>query len=237
MSVITAITAQNTQGVLAVQDVAPEMIEKQMQAIFEDIKVDAVKIGMVSRIAAIETIAAALVKYRAANIVVDPVMVSKSGYPLLQPEAESKLTALLLPLADLATPNIPEAEVITGRKIASLADMEEAARRIHGLGAKHVLLKGGHRLGDATDVLFDGRKIRHLTSPRLASSNTHGTGCTLSAAIAAGLARGLAMTEAVAAAKDYVTAAIQHSFPLGKGVGPTHHFYTIYQKAGVFQDE
>ena len=156
MSVITAVTAQNTQGVLAVQDIEPEIIAKQIEAIFEDIEVDAVKIGMVSRPVTIHTIAAKLRQYQAVNVVVDPVMVSKSGYHLLQPEAEAALVQELLPLAALVTPNIPEAEVIAGMTIHNLTDMEEAARRIHRLGAACGLEKGGHLPDDATDILYDG---------------------------------------------------------------------------------
>ncbi|EAX47718.1 phosphomethylpyrimidine kinase [Thermosinus carboxydivorans Nor1] len=237
MSVITAVTAQNTQGVFAVQDIDPAVIAKQIEAVFEDIEVDAVKIGMVSRIETIETIAAGLKKYRARNVVVDPVMVSKSGYHLLNPAAESKLTALLLPLATVVTPNIPEAEVITGMKITSLQDMEEAAKMIHCFGPQNVLLKGGHRTDDATDILFDGNTFRYFSSPRIATTNTHGTGCTLSAAIAANLARGYAVYDAVALAKEYITTAIAHALAIGKGVGPTHHFYDLYKRAGVFIDE
>lgn len=236
MSVITAVTAQNTQGVLAVEDIHPEMIAKQIEAIFEDIAVDSVKIGMASRIETIETIVAGLKKYQARNIVVDPVMISKSGYHLLHPEAESKLASLLLPFAMVVTPNIPEAEVIACRKIASLDDMEEAARFIHNLGPKYVLLKGGHRSEDATDILFDGQVFHHLTSARIATHNTHGTGCTLSSAIAANLARGYTVIDAVVAAKEYITTAIRHALAIGKGVGPTHHFYALYQKSGMFKE-
>lgn len=238
MSVITAVTAQNTQGVFAVQDIDPEIIAKQIEAIFTDISVDAVKVGMVSQIATIETIVAGLKKYQAQNIVVDPVMISKSGFHLLNPDAENKLSSLLLPLATLVTPNIPEAEVITGMKISSLEDMEEAAKVIHGLGPKNVLLKGGHRDDDATDILFDGQIFQHLVSPRIATANTHGTGCTLSSAIAANVARGYTVADAVVAAKEYITAAIKQGFAIGKGgVGPTHHFYTLYQKAGLFLND
>jgi len=233
MSVITAVTAQNTQGVLAVQDIEPEIIDKQIEAIFEDIEVDAVKIGMVSRPVTIHTIAAKLRQYRAVNVVVDPVMVSKSGYHLLQPEAEAALVQELLPLATLVTPNIPEAEVIAGISIHSLTDMEEAARRIHQLGAACVLVKGGHLPDDATDILYDGSRFEYLAAKRIATKNTHGTGCTLSSAIAANLGKGCAVAEAVKRAKAYITIAIEHSLAIGKGVGPTHHFYELYRKAGL----
>lgn len=235
MSVITAVTAQNTQGVLAVQDIEPQIIAKQIQAIFEDIEVDAVKIGMVSQIVTIETIAEGLKKYGAQKVVVDPVMISTSGYHLLQPEAEAKLGELLLPLAMVVTPNIPEAEVLSGQSIQSLADMEKAAKAIFQLGSQFVLLKGGHRLEDATDVLFDGREFHYFPSPHINTPHTHGTGCTLSSAIAANLAKGLSIREAVEAAKAYVTGAIEHGLPIGKGHGPTHHFYELYRKAGLLE--
>lgn len=236
MSVITAVTAQNTQGVFAVQDITPEVIAKQLEAIFDDIAVAAVKIGMVSQIATIETIAAKLKQYGAQNIVVDPVMISKSGYHLLNPAAEAALVRELPPLAAIVTPNIPEAEVITGRSLATLADMEEAARAIFAMGPKSVLMKGGHLAGDATDILFDGQSMLHFPSRRIATKNTHGTGCTLSSAIAANLGRGLPVAAAVAAAKEYITVAIEHALTLGKGVGPTHHFYTLYKQAGLLDE-
>ncbi|WP_425059509.1 Hydroxymethylpyrimidine/phosphomethylpyrimidine kinase [Sporomusa carbonis] len=236
MSVITAITAQNTQGVFAVQDVTPEVIAKQIDAIFDDIEVAAVKIGMVSQIDTIKTIAAKLQEYGAKNVVVDPVMVSKSGYHLLNPAAEAALVQELLPLATIVTPNIPEAEVITQGKITTVEEMEAAARSIYALGPKHVLVKGGHLDGDSTDVFFDGEKYTYLKSRRIDTKNTHGTGCTLSAAIAAGLGRGLPVDQAVHAAKEYITIAIEHGLTIGKGVGPTHHFYTLYKKAGMISD-
>ena len=237
MSVITAITAQNTQGVLAVQDIEVDIISKQIQAIFDDISVDGVKIGMVSRSETIRAIASGLQSYKANNIILDPVMISKSGYHLLQPDATLALISCLFPLATVVTPNIPEAEEITGTSIHSLKDMEEAARKIHELGPRYVLLKGGHREKDATDILFDGNTFEHLVTPRIATQNTHGTGCTLSAAIAANLARGYSVQEAVSRAKQYIHTAIEHSFSIGKGVGPVHHFYDLYKKAGMLDDK
>lgn len=237
MSVITAVTAQNTQGVFAVQDIDVDVIDKQISAIFDDIAVDGVKVGMVSRTETIRSVAAGLTHYKPVNIVVDPVMISKSGYYLLKPDAVAAMVSLLLPLATILTPNIPEAEEIAGIKITSLKDMEEVARIIYQLGPKYVLLKGGHREEDATDILFDGEQYHYFTSPRIVTNNTHGTGCTLSSAIAANLARGYSAYEAVTRAKKYVTTAIEHSFPIGKGVGPVHHFYNLYQKAGMFKDE
>ena len=235
MSVITAVTAQNTLGVTAVQDITPEVIAKQMEAIFTDMGADAVKVGMVSVPETIRTIAAGLRQYHAVHVVVDPVMVSKSGYHLLQPDAEKDLVSLLLPLAEVITPNIPEAEVILKRKITSLSDMEDAARALHAMGPKNVLLKGGHRTDDATDVLFDGTGMIRLVAERVPTKNTHGTGCTLSSAIAANLAKGETMEDAVRKAKQYITTAIEHALSIGKGVGPTNHFYELYRKAGVEQ--
>ncbi len=233
MSVITAVTAQNTQGVFAVQEITPEVIAAQLDAIFDDIEVDAVKIGMVSNVATIEIIAMKLRQYDARNIIVDPVMISKSGYHLLRCEAEQALLHSLLPLADLVTPNIPEAEVLTGCKIESLAEMEQAAKQIYAMGPKQVLVKGGHLNDDATDIFYDGQRFLHLAARRIATKNTHGTGCTLSSAIAANIALGFPVTEAVQKAKEYVTLAIEHSLNIGKGNGPTHHFYELYRKAGL----
>jgi hydroxymethylpyrimidine/phosphomethylpyrimidine kinase len=236
MSVITAVTAQNTLGVRAVQDILPDIITQQIEAIFDDMGADAVKVGMVSQPETIRAIVVGLKKYAPAFIVVDPVMVSKSGYHLLQPDAEAVLIAELLPLATVVTPNIPEAEVLVQRKIETFDEMEEAARAIYAMGPRNVLLKGGHRSSDATDILFDGQRILRFEAPRVLTQNTHGTGCTLSSAIAANLAQGLSVEQAVAAAKKYITIAIEHALPIGKGVGPTHHFYELYQKAGLFNE-
>ncbi len=234
MSVITAVTAQNTQGVFGVQDISTEMIQKQIEVIFEDISVDAVKIGMVSKTDTIEAIYKTLSKYAIKNLVVDPVMVSKSGYHLLQPEAKEALIKFLLPMATVATPNLLEGEVISGEKITSLEEMKKAAVTIHQMGAKYVLLKGGHlEEGEATDVLYDGENFKYFSSPRIHTKNTHGTGCTLSSAIASNLGKGMSVYTAVEKAKKYITIAIEQSFSIGKGVGPTHHFYELYQKAGL----
>lgn len=230
MTVITAVTAQNTRGVFNVREMDTEIIRDQIKAIFEDIEVDAVKIGMVSSAAIIETIAEALQKYGAKNIVVDPVMVSKSGCPLLQPEAREALIKVLLPLADVTTPNLFEAEVITDQKITTLPEMEKAAVAIKQMGARYIVVKGGHLEGDAVDVLYDGGKFRYIKSARISTPHTHGTGCTFSSAIAAHLAKGFPVEEAVVKAKEYITGAIEHSFSLGQGVGPTHHFYEFYKE-------
>ena len=235
MSVITAVTAQNTQGVFAVQDISRDVIEQQIEAIFDDIEVDGVKIGMVSQVQTIEGIAEQLKKYLPQIIVLDPVMISKSGYHLLNPEAEVTLIKKLLPIAMIVTPNIPEAEVMTNRSISTLKQMEEAAKAIAHMGAKNVLIKGGHLEDDSVDILFDGQEFTYFTSVRIATKNTHGTGCTLSSAITANLALGYSLNQAIALAKEYITIAIQNSLSIGKGVGPTHHFYTLYKKAGLIE--
>lgn len=235
MSIITAVTAQNTQGVFAVQDITPDIIKEQIKAIFEDISVDGLKIGMVSQIETIETIADGLKYYNPKNIVLDPVMVSKSGFHLLKTEAENTLIDKLLPLATIITPNIPEAEVITKLKIQRLEDMELAAKKIYKMGTKNVLIKGGHLDGEAIDVLFNGSEFKYFNAKRINTKNTHGTGCTLSAAIASNLAKGYGIEKSVLNAKEYITTAIEHSLSIGKGVGPTNHFYTLYKKAGMLK--
>lgn len=236
MSVVTAVTAQNTCGVFGVQDVTPELVSGQLKAIFEDIRVDGLKIGMVSKIETIEAIAEGMLFYKPSVIVLDPVMVSKSGYHLLQPEAKEALISKLLPLAAVVTPNIPEAEVLTGLCIKSLEDMKRAAVIIHSMGPGHVLVKGGHLDDAAIDVLYDGSDFRYMSSRRIPTDNTHGTGCTLSAAIASNLAKGASFEAAIVLAKEYITSAIENSFKLGRGVGPTNHFWQLYGKAGVLDE-
>lgn len=236
MSVITAVTVQNTKGVFGVQDIDPDIIKKQIDAIFTDINVDAVKVGMVSQIQTINAIADKLEEYKPAIVVIDPVMISKSGFDLLQTEAKESLIKRLIPLAYVITPNLPEAEVITGMKIDDINSMKAAAKAIHKLGAKNVLIKGGHLENDATDILFDGENITEFKSERINTKNTHGTGCTLSSAIAANLGKGMEMAMAVKEAKDYITTAIEHSLELGHGVGPTNHFYSLYKKAGMLYE-
>ncbi len=236
MSVITAVTAQNTCGVTAVQNITPEITTAQIEAVFSDIRVDAVKIGMVSTVETIQAIAASLARFAPRFVVLDPVMVAKSGHALIQPEAQAALGRFLFPLATVITPNIPEAQALVGGEIKGVADMERAACALHAYGPRFVLVKGGHLAGDAVDVLFDGISYHHFTSPRLLTRHTHGTGCTLSAAIAAYLARGFGVAQAVAEAKDYLNGALSHAFPLGKGVGPVHHFHDLYRKAGLDYD-
>lgn len=233
MSVIAAVTAQNTQEVIDVQDIDPDIIGKQIDAIFQDIEVDAVKIGMVSKIESIKIIAQKLREYKPRNIVLDPVMVSKSGYLLMDPAAVETLIKELLPLAAVLTPNIPEAEEITSMKIGSLEDMKKAAEIIHCMGPENVLIKGGHLTGDSTDIFYDGKDTTYLKAERINTKNTHGTGCTLSSAIASDLALGMDVKAAVENAKKYITTAIEHSLSIGKGVGPTNHFYELYKKAGL----
>jgi hydroxymethylpyrimidine/phosphomethylpyrimidine kinase len=229
MSVIVAVVAENTSRVLGMQEIAPEIIEQQLDAVFEDIGADAVKVGMLSGSACMEAVARKLRQYRTQNIVIDPVMEAKGGCALMQPESRQTFRKEILPLADLLTPNIPEAEEISGMAIRSPADMERAAERIAGMGARVVLVKGGHASGDALDILFDGARFYRFCSERIPTKNTHGTGCTYSSAIASNLALGLTTEEAVRRAKEYVTTAIRHSLSIGKGCGPTHHFYDLYR--------
>lgn len=232
MSVITAVTAQNTVGVQKVMDVTDELIEAQIKSIFDDINVDAIKIGMVSNSKTITIIKTLLKEYKAKNIVLDPVMVSKSGYFLLKPEAEEAIKDLIS-IADIVTPNIPEAEVLTGIKIENEKQMKEAALKIKALGAKNVLVKGGHRCNDANDILLYGENFLTLKGHRIETKNTHGTGCTLSSAIASHLAKGHSVEEAVSLSKDYISKAIENSFSIGSGVGPVGHFVEIYKKSGI----
>lgn len=229
MSVIVSVVAENTSRVLAIQDVTPDMIEKQIDAVFEDIEVDAVKIGMLSSPACMEAVAGKLKQYRPEKVVIDPVMYAKNGCPLMQPESIDTLIRRVLPLADVLTPNIPEAEKLADMEIRSQEDMEKAAEKIQTLGCRAVVVKGGHADGDAVDVLSAGGQLFYYRTPRIDTKNTHGTGCTFSSAIAAQLGKGLDVPAAVGAAKEYVTAAIAHALPIGKGYGPTHHFYELYR--------
>lgn len=225
MSVITAITAQNTEGVFAVEELSREIIKKQIQVIFADIEPAAVKIGMVSSAEIILDIVEMLKRYNPKYLVVDPVMISKSGYSLLKPKAKGNLIKYLIPMAYLITPNVPEAEEITGIEIKSLDDMKMVGEKILALGSKYVLMKGGHLEGDAIDVLIGKDVFEVYKSKRINKKNTHGTGCTISSAITAHLALGYDIKEAVALSKKYITEAIEHSFDIGHGVGPVNHFY------------
>ena len=234
MSAITAITVQNTQKVYDVQEVLPKIVYDQITCLFEDIEIHAVKIGMVSSIELIQAIVKALGSVKPPAIVLDPVMISKSGYPLLKQDARDALVNYLFPLAQVVTPNIYEAQAITGYAIHNIDDMKTAAVDILKLGAKKVVVKGGH-LGknQATDILYDGREFNTLHSHRVNTKNTHGTGCTFSSAIAANIALGKPFFEAVTLAKVYITGAIEHAVSIGKGHGPTHHFFDLYAKAGI----
>jgi len=224
MSVLTAITAQNSLGVQGVQNLPPEFVARQLDSVLGDFGTDAAKCGMLSTAGIIRAVAAKLKEYKVERLVVDPVMIAKSGDPLLQPDARAALIAELLPLALIVTPNLHEASALAGIPVEGQEEMEEAARRIHRLGPRYVLVKGGHLKGEAVDVLWDGREFTRLSAPRIDSPNTHGTGCTFSAAIAAGLAQGLPLVEAVREAKGYVTKAIEEGFAPGRGVGTLRHF-------------
>lgn len=233
MSVIVSVVAENTSRVIDIQDVTPDMIGKQIDAIFEDIDVDAVKIGMLSQPDCMEAVTGKLKQYSPTHVVIDPVMYAKNSCPLMNPDAIDTLVQTIIPLADILTPNIPEAEKIAGITIKHPEDMKQAAAIIHKMGCKNVLVKGGHATGDALDILFDGNTFHTFNAKRIDTKNTHGTGCTYSSAIASNLALGLELPEAIKKAKTYVTTAIKHSLPIGKGCGPTHHFYELYNYGGL----
>lgn len=227
MSVITALTAQNTTGVTGIMEVTPEFLKKQMDAVFTDIVPDAVKIGMVSSEGLIRTIADRLKFYQAKNVVIDPVMIATSGARLIDEGAVTALKECLLPLAALLTPNIPEARVLSGLKIETLEDMEAAARAIGDRYGCAVLVKGGHQLNDANDLLYQQGEMTWFYGKRIDNPNTHGTGCTLSSAIASNLAKGLPLAEAVSQAKTYLSLALADGLDLGKGSGPMNHAFGI----------
>ena len=230
MSVITALTAQNTTGVFGIQESPVEFVDQQMDCVFQDIFPDAVKIGMLSSPEIMHHVAAGLQKYEARHIVLDPVMVSTSGHRLMQKEAEETLQKELFPLAEVITPNIPEAEVLTGLKITDADSMELAARAISNEFHISVLLKGGHRIEDANDLLYTDGKTQWLKGERIDNPNTHGTGCTLSSAIASNLAKGYDLTDSVIRAKSYLTDALRADLNLGKGSGPLDHSLGAYAK-------
>ena len=228
-STLTAITAQNTVAVTAVHDIPTDVITAQIDAVLTDIGADAVKTGMLSSSDIIECVCEALEAHGVQRLVVDPVMIAKSGDALLREDAIGSLRTRLLPLAMVVTPNIPEAEALTETTIVSDADVRRAAEAIVGMGARSVVVKGGHREGPATDLFYDGKEFKEFTAPRFDTVNTHGTGCTFASAVAAGLARGMVVTDAVALAKDYVTEGIRHSFSIGQGHGPLNHFYRFWK--------
>ena len=225
MSVIVSVVAENTARVISIEDISPKVIEDQMDAVFEDIFPDAVKVGMLSTPPCMQAVARKLRQYQPRHVVIDPVMYAKNGAPLMNPDAVGALIEYILPLATVLTPNIPEAECIAKMEIHSVAD---AARRIYAMGCKNVLVKGGHAIGNALDVLYDGQSFHHFENERIHTKNTHGTGCTLSSAIASNLALGHDTVEAVRLAKDYVTEGIRHSLAIGKGCGPLNHFYALF---------
>ncbi|MCH5164033.1 MAG: bifunctional hydroxymethylpyrimidine kinase/phosphomethylpyrimidine kinase [Clostridiales bacterium] len=228
MSVIVSVVAENTSRVISIEDVSPKMIADQLDAIFEDIEVDAVKVGMLTSPMCMVTVANKLKQYSPKHIVVDPVMYATGGSPLMQEDAIDIFISEIIPLATMLTPNIPEAERIVGKKIVTVEDMKNAAAEIQKLGAKTVLIKGGHYDGDALDILFDRENYHTYIHKRINSKNTHGTGCTLSSAIASYLALGLSPEAAVKNAKEYITGAIESGLNIGKGHGPTHHFHKFY---------
>jgi hydroxymethylpyrimidine/phosphomethylpyrimidine kinase len=223
-SVLTAVTAQNSVGVHAVHELPPAMVRAQLDAVLSDFGADAVKIGMLSSAPIIAAVAEGLAAHPHGPIVLDPVMIAKSGDPLLRPEARQALAERMLPLAEVVTPNLHEAAALAGLPVTSEKEMEEAARRILALGPRTVLVKGGHLKDSATDILWDGTRFTRFAAERVQSTSPHGTGCTLSSAIAAGLARGRALEEAIREAKAYVTAAIREGFAAGRGVGVLRHF-------------
>jgi hydroxymethylpyrimidine/phosphomethylpyrimidine kinase len=233
-SVITAITAQNTVAVTAAYPLPVDWVAAQIDAVLDDIRVDAAKTGMLASAEIVETVASKVAERGIRPLVVDPVMVSKSGYALLSAEAVATLRERLLPLAALVTPNAHEAALLAEIPVRSIDDARMAARRIHALGPAAVLVKGGHidAAGQAVDVLFDGIRFSTYAEPYMDTPHTHGTGCTYSAAIVANLAKALPLHEAIARAKRYVTEAIRHGLPLGSGQGPTHHFYFLADPLG-----
>jgi len=233
MSVIVSVVAENTSRVIDIQDMTSDMILKQIDAIYEDIGTDAVKIGMLSNEKCMKAVREGILKYRPNNVVVDPVMYAKNGCALMDPNSVDALIQNILPLADLLTPNIPEAECISGITIENQEDMEKAAKIICERGCRNVLVKGGHNPENATDILYDGEDFYYYKGKRIHTKNTHGTGCTLSSAIASNLALGHSMVDSIEIAKKYITVAIEHALEIGKGNGPTNHFYSLYKKAGL----
>ena len=239
-SVLTAITAQNTLQVTGVEPVSPDMVRKQLEAVLTDIRPDVVKTGILANANIIRAVASSLTAVRRIPLVVDPVMLSKSGDALLDLDAALRLRELLFPLADLITPNLPEAEVLTGRTLITNDDFEQAARQLHSMGARAVLLKGGHRprlqaendsgSDEVIDLFFDGREFHSIRGPWVNTPHTHGTGCTLASAIAAGLAQGLDLHPAILQARKYLTKALEAGFVVGQGISPVHHFHQWWSR-------
>lgn len=231
MTAVTALTAQNTTGVSAIMEVTPEFLRQQMDAVFEDIRPDAVKIGMVSSPALAEVIAERLKTYHAVNIVVDPVMAATSGSVLSKDSAIGVLKEKLFPLAAVITPNIPEAEILSGRKILSKEDMEQAAKYIGDQYHCAVLCKGGHSISEADDLLYAERHYTWFSGERINNPNTHGTGCTLSSAIASNLAKGFSLEMSIERSKAYISGALKSMLDLGRGSGPLNH---MFEAEGIF---
>lgn len=234
MSVITALTAQNTTGVVAIHNVPPSFLEQQLDCVFTDIYPDAIKIGMVSEPSHIQIIAKKLTEYKVKNIVVDPVMVATSGSTLVKSEAVEAITEKLLPIATITTPNIPEAEILSGISIKNPQDMILAAQKINKKYKCSVLLKGGHNISDANDLLCKNGEIKWFYGKRINNPNTHGTGCTLSSAIASNLAKGYDVEQSVTRAKSYISEALSSMLNLGKGSGPLNHIFNL---SGEYSEE
>lgn len=237
MSVIVSVVAENTSRVIDIYDISTDMIEKQIDAVFEDINVTAVKIGMLSSPECMKAVIEKLKYYRAEKIVIDPVMYAKNGCPLMSPKSINTLIDEVIPAATVLTPNIPEAEKIANMRIVNINDMEKVAKSISKMGCLSVLIKGGHYIGNAVDILFYNGDFFRYETERIETKNTHGTGCTLSSAITSNLAMGHDIPTSVYLAKRYVTTAIKHSLPIGKGNGPVNHFYDLYLKGGLQTDE
>lgn len=227
MSVLTAITAQNTLGVQGVQDLPPDFVALELESVVSDIGVDAAKTGMLSNAEIIHALSRKIRALQIPHLVVDPVMRAKGGDPLLRDDAQQALVEEIVPLAEVITPNLAEAGVLSGMQIESKDDMKAAAEIIHQKGAQNVLVKGGHRKQDALDILFDGHEFTEYFAEKIPTQNTHGTGCTYSAAIAANLALGKNVQEAIATSKKYITEAIRNSLNIGHGIGPLNHFVNI----------
>ena len=239
MSAVTAITAQNTVGVQGVIELPADFVGLQIDSVVTDIGVDAVKTGMLANAEIIAVVAEKAKEYDFPNFVIDPVMVAKSGDPLLREDARQALIEQLIPLAKVLTPNLHEARVLTGMEIESLEDMREVAQAIHELGTQNVVVKGGHLSGsnESVDILYDGRDFIEFAAPRIETRNTHGTGCTFASAIAAELAKGKSVPEAVRAAKEFITMALRNSLSLGRGHGPTNPLAALYQCASSWPND
>ncbi len=232
MSVLTSITAQNTVGVQGIYDLPADFVGLQIDSVLTDMGADAVKTGMLSNARIIEVVATKLKEHGVENLVIDPVMIAKSGDRLLREDAQEALVAQLLPLAKVVTPNLHEAQALSGLEIAGVQHMKEAAKAIYEMGPDNVVVKGGHLPGESIDLLYDGREFFEFPGPHIETKNTHGTGCTFASAIAAGLAKGQDVPTAVEAAKGYITKALQGAieWELGQGHGPVHHFFALWER-------